>query len=246
MPAKGDCRWFQVERDGEPKRFGGAAASAPQLTGDWSKTLDPSGVNLQLRGRLEPNPDAEPGEFAEAYQTKVLLAADGEVLAWRIRNSYWDDGQLIVVANGSFLLNLPLVEIEHRKLAGQLVGSCKEGARVAFFESGPGEILILDQEAGTDFPTGFEWLKIWPINVVSLHVMVLGLVALFARLLIFGRPWEAARVPVSDFGKHIDALGRLLAATKNSTYAERRLAEFEDRVGGDAPESREARDVETR
>ena len=39
----------------------------------------------------------------------------------------WSDGQVIVVTNGSFVLNYPLVNHEHRKLAAKLVAECGDG-----------------------------------------------------------------------------------------------------------------------
>ena len=40
-----------------------------------------------------------------------------------------------VVANGSFLVNLQLVNKEHRKLAGKLIDEVPKGSRVVFIEA---------------------------------------------------------------------------------------------------------------
>ena len=54
--------------------------------------------------------------------------------------------RLILVVNGSFLLNLPLLNHEHRKLAGQLIGEIgPAGKRVVFLESDQGGPPILRQ-----------------------------------------------------------------------------------------------------
>ena len=50
--------------------------------------------------------------------------------------------------------------------------------------------------------TGLEILYVWPINVVLLHLAVLGIIFCFARFPIFGTPRQAAAVSTSDFGLH--------------------------------------------
>ena len=54
-------------------------------------------------------------------QFEALLATEDDVdIVTRVTRRSWHGGQIVVVANGSFLLNLPLVNHEHRKLADKL------------------------------------------------------------------------------------------------------------------------------
>jgi len=55
---------------------------------------------------------------------------------------------------------------------------------------------------------------------------VLGIVVCLSRSPIFGRPRELPADSPSDFGKHVAALGKLLAATKDRNYAHARLAQY--------------------
>ena len=95
----------------------------------------------------------------------------------------WGEGQLIVVTNGSFLLNLPLVNHEHRKLAGHLIEACQPGSKVAFLESGRGARRYgPDGLAKQSPPASREHV------LLAAHWCVLGLVYCFCIFPIFGRP----------------------------------------------------------
>ena len=73
-----------------------------------------------------------------------------------VSREWFDESQLIVVANGSFLLNLPLVNHEHRKLAGKLIDAVgPPGQTVVFLESFAGGPPISDDPSG-GMPTGAE------------------------------------------------------------------------------------------
>ena len=109
MPVNENVDWFVAKRD---------APSTPvtSLSGPWADDIDAKTAALRLNGRLEL-PPAESDELT--FET--LLAADGEPLVTRITGDAWEDGQIIVVANGSFALNYALVNHENRKLAGKLI-----------------------------------------------------------------------------------------------------------------------------
>ncbi len=65
---------------------------------------------------------------------EALLDSDEGLILGRLDIG---QSQLLVVANGSFLLNAMLVNHEHRKLAGKLVDAIGPGGRdVVFLESG--------------------------------------------------------------------------------------------------------------
>jgi hypothetical protein len=88
----------------------------------WLEGIDAAKTDIELHSRLSPSNDAE-----------VLLRSGDDVLVSRKQVGR---GRLIVVANGSFLLNLPLVNHEHRKLAGKLIDEIgPPGKTVVFLES---------------------------------------------------------------------------------------------------------------
>jgi len=193
--------------------------------------------------RYEPPPEeyeiAPDDEFEDPEEDQqlpdgfeVLLESEGDALVTRFNQSPWTDSQIVVVTNGSFLLNVPLVNHEHRKLAGRLIDECGPPGKVVFLESGPGGPPISDDESAR-FPTGMEALIVWPLGCILMHLIVVGIIFMVSRFPIFGRPREPESEAVSDFGKHIDALGELLALTGDHHFATGRLAQYQQTVKGE-------------
>jgi len=191
------------------------------------------------------------GDYDEAsFQYQVLLAAvagegirpddpfdetggfqsAGEVpLVTRVTHPYWMDSEVIVVNNGSFLLNLPLVNHEHRKLADDLIEECGyEQMKVAFWDSDS-----FEPSAVADLPSEWAILTTWPVNFILLHLGVLGIVFLLWCFPIFGPAKDVPPSGVSDFAKHVDALGQLMADTKEGAYARAKLQTYRVQVRGE-------------
>lgn len=229
-----DCRWFRTQ-PGEPRRYVGRRQERPpRLEGTWAAdgSLRPAELDAVVDTRLEALKDPS-SDGGSRFRSRNELSADGLSLVRRLEDLYSDQGQILIVTNGSLLLNLPLVEHEHRKLASKLIAACgPPQKRVMFLESGAQGVPIHDKEPGADYPTGLEAFTVWPLNAVVLHFVVLGILILASRWTVFGRPRQLPRPPVSDFGQHVDALGELLAKTQNQTYTQTRLAEYRRQVPG--------------
>jgi hypothetical protein len=219
MPTKEYARWFTARRDEKPLRSG-------PLSGPWAEGLDADKADLRLDGRLAIPTEGDRGatdpDLLDDYET--LLAIDGQPLVYRITDDEdLGDGQIIVIANGSPVLNYPLVNHEHRKIAYRLVEECGAEGRVVFIESGPGGPPVLDKEPRAGAPP---WWQQWPFSAILPHLALLAIVLCLARSPIFGRPRELPAEPASDFGKHVAALGQLLARTQDRNYAQARLAHY--------------------
>lgn len=234
MSADAKGKWFRVLRD-RPKQLIGRrsppTASPPTLSGDWAGgDLDPTAVDIELASRSVPlETSSNPGETRFNSERPLLTAGD-EMLAFEVSHDFWSPGsKVIVIANGSFLLNLPLVNAEHRKLASRLIADCGPPGNTVFLESGESGPPILDRD-GADYPTGLEMFTVWPMSIVMLHFLAVGILAILAQTSIFGRPRELPPPPVSDFRKHILALGQLLARTKNTAYAQSRVRHYFEQV----------------
>ncbi len=225
MPQDAGSDWFRMRSEMERRWLGEVVVQDSSLDGTWQEAepVAPDQVAPRLYGRLEPPPPDSP------YRTEILLAADQNVLAYRLTRDEWHGSQLLVVANGSFLLNLPLVHAGHRQWAGQLIRDCGDARSVVFLESGPGGPPLLLQEPHDRHPTGLEAFTTWPLGAILWHFLALGIVFLFARVKIFGRPQELPPEPLSDFGYHVQALGELLAGTGDEQYAR---AELEKKISG--------------
>jgi hypothetical protein len=202
------CPWFTIDRSNKPHSVHALQGDAP-----WTDAIDGSKLDIRLHGRIVPAPDAE-----------VLLKSKNDVL---VSSRPVGNGRLIVVVNGSLVLNGPLVNHEHRKLAGMLV--CQIGPprkTVVFLESAGGPPIV-DKDPHLAYPGPMEIFHVWPANWILLHLLVLGVLFCFFRYPLFGRPREPKPEPTSDFGKHIDALASLLAKTRDHAYANARLAQYQ-------------------
>lgn len=135
--------------------------------------------------------------------------------------------QVIVVTNGAFLLNLGLVNREHRKLAARLVEACGPPGNVAFLESGPTGLAVLDKEPDNTMPSGLGLFTIYPLNVLLLHLIGVGLLFCFTAWPIFGRAKRLPTESVSDFGAHIEAVGDLLERTRDRKTARQILENYQ-------------------
>jgi hypothetical protein len=210
-----DIAWFALEREHRPRKVA-------SLSGDdaWLEDVDASQVEIELHDRMKPNSWAE-----------VLLKSDGDALVARewfsLRGGY-GESQLIAVVNGSFLLNLPLVNREHRKLAGKLIAEVGTPRRtVVFLESGHGGPKIHDEEPASRNRSGVDVLLMEPFRWIFLQLAVAGVLFCFARWPIFGTPRPAEKAETSDFGKHIQALADLLERSRDRAYARTRLLHYQ-------------------
>ena len=173
LPKNEDCEWFTLDSTAKPRQV-------KTLEGDpaWLEGIDPAKVDIELNSRLAPPEDA-----------KILLASKDDVL---VSSTPWQGSRLIVVANGSFLLNVPLVNHEHRKLAGKLIDEIgPPGQKVVFLESGSGGPPIRDKDPTLGTPTGLEIFNLWPTNWILLHLAAVG------RHLLFRRAGRFSAVPAA-------------------------------------------------
>jgi hypothetical protein len=219
MPEDEYARWFVARRDGKPRQV-------KALTGPWAAGIDPAKTEIELEGRLAIPTAADrttsDPELPDSFEP--LLASDGEALATLVQDELeWGDGQIIVLANGSFVLNYPLVNREHRKLAAKLVSECGTPGRALFIESDEDGPPVLEKEPR-------QWRSLLelppPLDLIVMQLVLLGVIFCLARSPIFGRPKELPADSPADFGKHVAALGELLARTQDRTYAEQRLSQY--------------------
>lgn len=229
---------FKTERKRLPKsqtysdwltiKAGNKHEKIDDLIGPWASDLDASKIEIEHTSRMVPSKRA----------TSLLATADGEALISEIKipENSTAASRLVIVENGSFLLNFPLVNHEHRKIAGRLIDSIgKPRKKIIFLHSYPGGPTIHDKEpesAGP--PTGLALLSVWPIAGTIFHWIAFGLVFMMTRWAIFGVPKNNDQESLTDFGDHISALGRLLAQTGDTGYAQAMLANYQNATQGES------------
>jgi hypothetical protein len=224
------CDWFTLKGTGK-------RTVVRELLGPWSDGISAAKAEIEIGMRFD-RPDSK--QVEKWYENRVftgekpkferLLACRDATLVERLALPEWGGSQILLIPNGSFLLNLPLVNHEHRKLAGKLVAACGTPGKVMFLESESGHPPVLDTDPDTKAPTGFEVFTVWPFGIVAIHLVLLGITACFALYPIFGRPRQPNEESLSDFGKHVEAMGELLEATGDREYAVGRLQEYHAHV----------------
>ncbi len=186
--------WFAVEI---PK---GAPEICKKLEGPWAENIKAEDVSLTRHETLKVESET------------VLLKGDGLPLA--IEWSRYNGSQVLVLASGAFVLNGSLLRAARDPLvlrAANWIG--EEPANVAFVEGRS----VASEETGA--PSVFGLLKVPPFGWVVAQLMIMGLVACLARAPRLGR---ARQAPASDEDRpsaHPEALGSLLARTRQADDA---------------------------
>jgi hypothetical protein len=188
--------WFAVES------ATGIPVTCQTLEGPWAQGIDAVKAAVRHRGTLKV--DAE----------HVLLTC-GRKATIAMEFTRDSDGKVLVLANGSFLLNGALVIPERRKLADRVVEWTGTGQeKVAFLDGG----FVLGGEA--EMPSVFGILERIPsIRWVVIQMMIVGIAACLARAPRLGR---ARSEPPSDADRpvaHAEALGQLLFRGGQSSRA---------------------------
>lgn len=216
-PTTSGCDWFEIIPfvSGSPTR---------DVAGEWATELNVRATQFADRQVLklpQPSTEGEAVLFGES-----LLSVNGQPLVGRVTRNTWPESQVLVIADGSWLLNSRLVNREHRQLAQTMIGACGLPKRVCFLESGDQELSVSDTD--TSPPMMLQFFTIYPINVLMLHVVFLGILYCCSVYPIFGQPKELPTDVVSDFGKHVTAVGELLEKGRDRDYAQSVVDQLRD------------------
>lgn len=207
--AEGDGDWFAIDLKPQPKSVRKLNGSA-----DWVNGIQAKRLGIELEGRMRPGVNVD--VLLEDEQKNLVL---GEIEV--------GESRIFLVPNGSYLLNLPLVNQEHRKLAGRLVEEVGDDKYVVFLESVEETPPILAKDPVPQLPNLGRILAQPPLNTIVFQAILAGLVFAFVRLPIFGVPRTLASTALSDFGRHVTALGELLMLTRDRQYAVSRVLHYQ-------------------
>ncbi len=215
--------WFSLDPTATP-------ITVQRFTGQWRSVADAPVADVKRRTRMTP---ADPGQTLTGEDTLVLLGDEtGEPIVSQLDYDVYPGSRsrLILIENGSWLLNEPLVNHEHRKLAGRLIRHVgAQDKEVVVLESGPGGPSIRENDPTGSPPMGLRLFGVWPIGATLAQLAALGVVFALSRWPIFGLPRRLERDSLTDFGRHTDAVGRLLAASKDRAFAYGRLLAYREK-----------------
>lgn len=164
--------------------------------------------------------------FRRRLYRQLLLPEDAEPVVWSgdhvlVARQYIGDSTLWIVADGSFLFNYSLISHQNRRLAAAFADALGPDRSIVFVR----EARIGEDEAPSA-PTLWRFLTISPINWIAGHVFVALLAYILYRVAIFGRPREISHRECYRFGRHVEALGKLLQATRDVSFAQSRIAAY--------------------
>jgi hypothetical protein len=224
--------WFEQSEE--------VATELDDLGGPWAKDIDSSAVEIECSSLLKPlddysDPERQPelvidfgaGDKGSHFfsdemfrehglEVKELLTVDGQPFAFEISSSQSKSGsKLIVISNGSFLLNYPLLYPENRKLA----------SRVA--DEVVGDVVVLESGwtwpriggAANDPALRWTWIGQAPMNYIVPHFLFWGVLYCFVFFPNFGRPKRIQFHPPKAFRSHVKAVGSILGRSKEKSWA---------------------------
>lgn len=236
---------------------GQANNNRPQNSGRWASDVPQLPATLELEFSLRaydeqqdkpaaavaplPNFLNQPPEEivdSEANFVSLLQTSGGETVVGKVTSPAWPNSQILVVAAGSLLTNYGLLDSAPRELLAQLEQASRPSADITapkvgflFTDEFGARVSSLDPEQMG--PSGMEMLTTWPINIISIHALVCGLLVTLMLFPILGRPQRKPAPTTTDFAAHIDAVAGLMAKTRGEQYAKVRISEYFVRVRGE-------------
>ncbi|MEC9188424.1 MAG: DUF4350 domain-containing protein [Planctomycetota bacterium] len=211
----------------------GSRRRSSQLGGPWATGLE----NANLTTSRYPNiPSAEDQKSHPTRSYEVKLEADGEPFAVAIQDSLWNGGEVIVVSNGSFILNYGLTDERNRQVVANMLDDLDFedyfwGA--LFLESDEAGLPVMQREESGQ-KTMWDWMTEWPFSFSIPHFLVLGILIYFVFYPIFGRPKNLALPSSTDFGQHVEALGELMEKTRDRAYAIQHINHYHEQTKSDS------------
>ncbi len=220
-PVAANCDWFSIDGSSAPREI-------DALGGPWASGIDVAKSEIELNSTLIPHDTDE----------QLLQDGDGNMLAARQKVDCTNtklswlpslfSSNLILIANGSFLFNEPLVNHEHRKLAARLIDMIGRDKQVVILDSQNHEPFAdRDPDSPEQSPQSMiDIFNVWPLNAVLVQFGILIVLVCFSKWPIFGPPRDPPAPAISDFGRHVDALGAAMAATGDAAYAQSRVEQY--------------------
>lgn len=180
--------------------------------------------------------EAWDSEWALAGSAQVLLAgANGAPLVHQIKHSKFPGSKILIVANGAPFTNASLVKPLHRKISELIIEDCLPAKRVAMIEFDENGLLLSNVASSNETNFGVQLLTVWPLSAITMHAAFFGIIAFVVMLPILGRPQSLARRTVTDFGLHVEAMGRMLFESRDLLYGLKSIQDYYTKVRRETP-----------
>lgn len=189
-------------------------------------------------GRLDSTFNQSSAAVPQAERAKLkfqpLLTADaGQVVLAEVTSDSWNDSRILVVNGGGLVNNYGVSTVPGQTVAQQVLASCGTPGSVGFLISDESGVSIQQPGEQANRRTGMEFLTTWPLSLVMIHLMLLGIVTCFILWPIFGRARAPRPGSQSDFADHLEAIARLMQAAPDDRWARTKISEYMRRVRGE-------------
>lgn len=212
---------------------------------DVVESMDEEDADTTVRrSQWEPEELATDAQWAaelnRSANSEILLSGHRDEgnplpLVFRLTSDRFPESQIIVAANGAPMLNGSLVDRLHQQVGQCIIESCLPASRVALLAYDSGGLLISDAPEADAKAAGLEMLTVWPLSAITMPAALLGVIVCAALLPILGRPQPLRNRSQSDFGLHIEAIGRMLYEARDSAHAQSVIQSYFRKVRGEAP-----------
>ena len=185
---------------------------------------------------------AATAETSTKVQFDTLIPTDdGETLVAVIESKRWRGSRVIVVAGGSLLTNYAFSKPRAPNIAARIIEESypptesltTDQPKVGFLTTDGSGVSVSEAKAGVPAASGMELLTVWPISLVTIHGVLLGLVVCLMLFPIFGRPRSVHQGESTDFGDHLEAVAALMHRAGDDGFAKQRISDYFKRVRGE-------------
>ena len=224
----------------EPYVKPAAGTAMPAAPFGNGKPVGPGGANFNF---------APPGKMttssATVTFTPLLKADSGDTIVAEITSRTWSSSRILVVAGGSLLTNYAFADDFSVQLADKVVKHSKgskqidlpvtrDSAIAGFLTSHQMPISVRNSKNNVPKSVGAELFLVWPLSLVTVHAVLLGIVVCAIMFPIFGRAKSMPQKSTSNFGDHLDAVATLMNSSRGEKYARNRISEYMRRMKGES------------
>lgn len=167
--------------------------------------------------------------------TNLLEGKNGTPLVHRIEHAKFRGSKILIVVNGAPFLNGSLIKPLHRKVGEMVIEECLPAKRVAMIEYDENGLLLSNIASGSETNFGVQLLTVWPLSAITMHAAFFGIIAFVVLLPILGRPQSLARRTVTDFGLHVEAMGRMMFESRDLIYGLKSIQDYFTKVRRETP-----------
>ncbi len=167
----------------------------------------------------------------------LVTSSTGKVVIGEVTHKQWSNSRVIVVNSGSLLTNYGFTEPANRRIADAIIEEATpagdDDLRIGFMLTWGNDISVSESEPGVPKASGMELLTVYPLSLITIHGVFLGVVICLMLFPIFGRPRKVDQTQHSNFGDHLDAVAALMNKAGGEAFARTKISEYLKRMHGE-------------